>query len=433
MIGAFGTVCLTGAAGCLASSGDPNRNEHPTAEGENAAGDGNATTRDSPHGTDGAGEETEAADPPGVELGPETFEHLSALEAVGGRLAADTERQVTGTQCAALETGADGAWLHVPLAEPVDFSNARVACHVAVDGTAAGEFLYLDLRDGDSNRFRTRTVLRSRNELVRVDFGIVDPQVDDVAVDLARITRLSFRAGPRKESGTETVYLDHPRRIPTPETAKVVFQFDDGNLTDYTEGFPYLSQYGYPAITYVNTETIGNEGKLDESKLAELQRENWLIGSHTTDHTDLTSLSDPAEIERRVRDAKGWLVDRGFDDGARHFAYPYNAVNEQVLSIVSEFHDTGRVWNWQPGALPSNPQLIPAEGDPDPATFRNLLTQTVRYGGVLILTHHGLPTDSDRSDFHEIVDEVHRRDQAGDVDVVRLDELQSMAADALSR
>lgn len=413
LIGALAAVYLTGGAGCL-SSDDP----------EEDATDGQST--------DDTARNTETAAPPGVELGAETFEHLAALEPVGGRLVANTERQVTGTQCAALETDADGAWLHLPLDEPVDFSNARLACHVAVDGTAAGKFLYLDFTDVDGNRFRTRAVLRTQNELVRVDFGILNPQVDEAAVDLERITRISFRPGPRDGSGTETVYFDYPCRIPAPETAKVIFQFDDGSETDFSEALPYLSQYDYPAIAYVNTNHIGNEGKLTEAQLRELQRANWLIGSHTPNHTDLTAISEPAEVESRVREAKEWLVSRGFSEGARHFAYPYNAVNEQVLSTVDEIHDTGRVWSWQPLALPSNLQMIPAEGDPSPSAFTELLDWTMEYGGVLTVTHHSLSTDADLAAFQEIVDEVHRHDQLGNVEVIRIDELESIVRNTLS-
>jgi peptidoglycan/xylan/chitin deacetylase (PgdA/CDA1 family) len=413
LLGALGAACLTAGTGCL---GPDTVVEDPTSK--RTSGD--------------TGDNAETTGPRGVELGVEAFEDLAALEAVGGRLAANTERQITGAQCAALKTDGDGAWLHLPLTEPVDFSNARPACHVAIDGRAAGDFLYLDLVDADGNRFRTRTVVRSQSELVSVDFGILDPQVDETPVELERITRLSFRPGPRNEAGPETVYLDHPRRIPGPETAKVIFQFDDGNETDLTEALPYLSQYGYPAITYVNTNRVGNDGKLDEAQLAELRDAGWLVGSHTPDHTDLATVSDSAEVERRLREAKEWLVDRGFDEGARHFAYPYNSVTEEVLSVVEEVHDTGRVSSWQPVALPSNLQLIPAEGDPTPSAVSELLEWTVKYGGVLTVLHHSLSTDDEVAAFRDIVNEVRQYDRLGDVDVIRLDELELMVKRALS-
>jgi len=310
----------------------------------------------------------------------------------------------------------------------MDFSNARLSCYLATDGTSAGKYLYANLSDKDGNRFRTRTVIRSHGELIQVDFAIVNPQVDNVAVDLENITRVSFRPGPRDQSGNEVVYLDSPNRVVAPDTAKVVFQFDDGNKTDYTEGLPYLSQYDYPAITYVNTNTIGDTGKLDQRQLQELKEKGWLIGSHTADHVDLKKLSDTAEIERQVRDAQEWLVDHGFTEGARHFAYPYNRIDEQALSVVSRFHDTGRVWGWQPIARPSNLQVIPGEGDPTPTKIREVLDQVIQYGGVVSIWYHSLSKDESLRNFKAVVDEVRERERVGDVDVIRHDELESLAS-----
>jgi peptidoglycan/xylan/chitin deacetylase (PgdA/CDA1 family) len=407
LIAVVGTIGLSAVAGCLDTFDDPGR--------ENASGPGTSSTNG-----------TEEPTVRRVGLDADTFERLADLKVISGRLSADTERHTTGTQCAALETGADGAWLRIPLSEPMDFTNARVACDVATDGPAAGDYLYLDLRDVNGNRFRTRTTVRGHRRLVRVDFGVVNPRVDGPAVDLGKVNRLSFRPGPRKGSGSETVYLDNPCRIEAPDTPKVVFQFDDGNESDYTRALPYLSQYDYPAITYVNTENVGNDGRLDEGLLQELKAEGWLVGSHTTDHTDLTEPSDEAEIERRVRDAKQWLIERGFTDGARHFAYPYNAVDERALSIVSRFHDTGRVWDWNPVALPTNLQLIPGEGEVRLSKMRTLLDWATRYGGVVVLYYHNLESEDAFEEFRAVVDEVRRRDRAGEVDVVRLDELEDV-------
>jgi peptidoglycan/xylan/chitin deacetylase (PgdA/CDA1 family) len=412
LLAAVGGVAVTGAAGCVASGRDPDRK---------GSGSGNVNDDEKP--------ETEKPAVRGVELGPDTFERLSAFEVVNGSLSAYTERHVTGTQCAALETGGNGAWLHAPLDEPMDFINARPACYVATDGPAAGKYLYLDLSDEDGNRFRTRTVVRGREQLIRADFGIVDPQVDDEPVDLENVTRLSFRPSPRNKSGDETVYLDHPSRIVAPDTAKVVFQFDDGSESDHTHALPYLSQFDYPAITYVNTDDIGNDGKLTEEQLQELKSAGWLVGSHTTDHTNLSEVTDPAEIEAKVKDAKQWLVDRGFTEGARHFSYPYGGVDEQALSIVSQFHDTGRVGGWQPVALPSNPQLISGSGELTLSDMQRSLDLAVRYGGVVVVFYHNLEAKKKFEEFRAVVDEVHRRDRAGDVEVVRLDELHSMAED----
>lgn len=353
--------------------------------------------------------------------GPDAFEDLDRLEVSGATLAANRGRTVTGTQCVELETGSDGAWLHLPLAEPTDFTDAGDAGSLAREGTTAGKFPFLDLQDRWGNRIRYRPTMRSTGRLVRVDFGMVKPQVDGEPVDLANVTRVSFRPDPTSESGTETIWIDAPTRVGGPDVPKVAFTFDDGNVTDYTEALPLLEQYDYPAIAYVNTDNVGADGKLDVAQLRELRDAGWLVGSHTTDHTDLEQASDPTVIERTVRQAKRWLVDEGLAAGARHFAYPYNGVDANAMEIVSRYHDTARVTTWLP-IVPSNPQLVPGVGEPTPEQMRRLLDRAVKYGGVVPMYDHYLGED-DLERFEGVVRAVRERERAGQDEVVRLDEL----------
>jgi|GEM_PF-1903641 len=364
-------------------------------------------------------------------LGPDTFERLSGLEVVEAELEADEELNVTGSQCVKVhDSGSDGAWLHVPLREPIDFTNARLSCYLSTTGRGATNLPYVFLWDVDGNGFLLRAIVRSDERLVRTDFGVLGQQDDDTPADLGRIEQVSFRVGPTDESGVQTVYLDYPTRVKVPDTPTVVFMFDDGNETDYTEGFPYLSQYDYPAISYINTDIIGDDGRLSEEQVAELTSGGWLVGSHTASHENLSQLTDTDAIRRQVATAKEWLLERGYTEGAQHFCYPYGGVDEQALEVVSELHRTGRVGGIQPIALPSNPQLIPGEGEPELSDATALLDQAVQFGGVVSFFFHSIDQEY-RPEFHRIVDEVHRRDQAGELQVVRLDELEAMAADAV--
>jgi len=363
-------------------------------------------------------------------LGEDTFERLEGIEVVDGEMQLNDSRNVTGTQCVEFhDPTSDGAWLHVPLREPVDFANARLSCYLATDGPGATNLPYVFLWDIDGNAFLLRGVVRSDERLIRTDFGVLGHRDADSPADLNRIDQVSFRIGSTDESGVQNAYLDYPTRVEVPDTPSVVFMFDDGNETDYTEAFPYLSQYDYPAITYVNTDIINDEGRLSEDQLADLASGGWLIGSHTASHENLSALSDTDAIRRQVAEAKQWLVERGYTEGAHHFCYPYGGVDEQALEIVSQFHRTGRVSGIQPIALPSNPQLIPGEGDPELPEVNALLDRAVQFGGVVCLFFHNLEEEY-RVEFHRIVDEIHRRDQAGDLQVVRFDELEAMAEDA---
>jgi peptidoglycan/xylan/chitin deacetylase (PgdA/CDA1 family) len=425
-VGALAGELVVGLAGCLRQRSDiQRRTPRPTSRASTAT-DADGTASD---GTPADGPTETASGPPRIGLGPDTFERLSDLEVSGGSLTANTERNVTGTQCAELRTGSDGAWLHVPLAEPMDFENAGLSCYVAREGSAAGKFPFADLQDEEGNRMRLRSTMRSHDRLVRIDFGVFRPQVDGEPVDLANVTRVSFRADATRASGTETIYLDHLARVPAPETPAVVFMFDDANVTDYTEALPILSAYDYPAITYVVTENVGNEARLTTDHLGELSNAGWLVGSHTTDHTDLEESTDRSRIESVVRDAKQWLLDHGFSEGARHFAFPYDGADRQAMEVVAAHHDTGRASTWQPIAFPTNPTVVPGEPEPTVDRARKLLDQLVTFGGVLCIYEHDLAGSNTRERFRGVVDEVNRRDRAGDLEVVRLDELVRSAGD----
>lgn len=374
---------------------------------------------------------TTTTSPYRTQFGRDTFDRLSGLEVVDAELKTNHEYNITGSQCVELhDPGSDGAWLHIPLREPIDFANARMSCYLSTDGPGATNLPYIFLWDVNGNAFLLRGVVRSDERLIRTDFGVLGPQDDDSPVDLTQIDQVSFRIGPTSESGEQNVYLDYPTRVKVPDTPTVVFMFDDGNETDYTEAFPYLSQYDYPAISYVNTDIINDDGRLTEEQLAELTNDGWLVGSHTASHENLSELNDTAAIKRQVSTAKQWLIERGYTEGAQHFCYPYGGVDEQALEIVSQFHRTGRVGGIQPTALPANPQLIPGEGEPELSEVNALLDQAVQFGGVVSLFFHSIDEEY-REEFHRIVDEVHRRDQADELQVVRIDELEAMAEDAI--
>lgn len=407
VIRGFCGVSIIGGTGCIESEGP-----------ENAEGNESSTA---------------STDVPRIErsgLGPDTFEHLSDIDVSDGRLSSDTERHVAGTQCAKLETDSTGAALHISLDRPIDFKNARVSCYMAREGSAAGSFPYIDLTDTDGNTFRTRAVHRSRNRLTRLDFGVLDPEVDNEPVDLGVISEVSFRFGPTDESGREVVYIDEPQKVHAPDTPKVIFQFDDGYVTDYTEALPYLSQYGYSAISYVSPDMIGTPGKLNEDQLHELKEAGWLIGSHSMNHTNLSKLDSAADIEENVKRAKRWLEERGFTRGARHFAYPYDATSEQAISVVSRHHATGRVSSWQPVALPSNLQAIPGDGDIPVEELRTLLRQAIAYGGTVCLYFHNLQESDTLANFKQVVDHVRQYEKKGTVDVIGLDKLETLVRDS---
>lgn len=360
------------------------------------------------------------APPEGTVL--ETFESLTHVETGRGlTISANTRDAVTGTQCAEVEYPNRPSWYLIPFDQPVDLSESYVAARMAYGGSATGDRPFVDLRDVDGNVCRLRSTVR-RSAVTWHDFGLLEPTHRGSAVDRTRIDGIIVRPSATRGSGDSNIHvIDSIRRVPTGSRTQVVFQFDDGAATDLTRGAPVLSRYGYPATTYVNPGTIGTGSKLSVAELHELRDRGWLVASHGWSHADLTDL-DLGSVEAEVSDAKAWLEDHGFYEGANHFAYPFNRTNDDVVAIVERYHDTGRVAGVQPRGPPVNPQFLPGLGDPTFEEARSLVDTAVAYGGVVVIYFHTLVSEREDA-FRRIVEYVHGLDRTGDLEVVRTDRL----------
>jgi|AntRauTorckE6833_2_1112554.scaffolds.fasta_scaffold02017_13 hypothetical protein len=60
----------------------------------------------------------------------------------------------------------------------------------------------------------------------------------------------------------------------------LIIMYDDGHKEDITKAFPIHPKYNVPAISAVNSETIGKSGVLDQKDLLKLENNDWEIASH---------------------------------------------------------------------------------------------------------------------------------------------------------
>jgi peptidoglycan/xylan/chitin deacetylase (PgdA/CDA1 family) len=114
----------------------------------------------------------------------------------------------------------------------------------------------------------------------------------------------------------------------------VVITFDDGDLDVIENAYPILKELGFVATMYVVSNYMDQPNFLSSSQLRELAEAGWEIGSHSSNHLDLTlnyglfyqemNLSRQ-DIEKKV----GVRI--------RTFAYPYGKVDQKVMAKLSEY------------------------------------------------------------------------------------------------
>lgn len=114
----------------------------------------------------------------------------------------------------------------------------------------------------------------------------------------------------------------------------VVVTFDDGYANNYTHAFPILQEYQFPAILFVPSDLLGQEGFLTWAQLQQMRQAGIDIGSHTRTHAYLPELPLDEQREqifqskRRLEEKLGIKID--------YFSYQTGGFNEQIKALVKE-------------------------------------------------------------------------------------------------
>lgn len=112
---------------------------------------------------------------------------------------------------------------------------------------------------------------------------------------------------------------------------KIVITFDDGTDDNYTNVYPILSEYGFPATVFLAVNYIGKAGFLNWPQIQEMYRNNIAFGAHTINHLELNKLN-LAEAKHEIEDSKKDIIAQGIN--CEYFCYPKGAVNNAVKDLV---------------------------------------------------------------------------------------------------
>ncbi|QSX00178.1 polysaccharide deacetylase family protein [Haloterrigena alkaliphila] len=400
------TYLVTATAASLSLAGCTGSRDSKPRNGDDPESPSDGPSNDRPDGTEYPGAAGTADD----------FEALERWTVTGGRLTADPNRSVVGSQSGRIEVpeANQTATLAKTFPEPRDLSAVSPGIAAATNEMVVP---WLHLIDDDGNRITHRHAVSGNLPLMRYDFGV---DAVDSGFDATRVREVRLQVW-TPDGESRTVWFDDLHFAPMPETGRVMIQFDDCHVTDYTEALPILEEYGYPAVTFVNSDyvdggEVGGDTRLTTDHLRELRDAGWCVANHTETHPRLPDLSR-AEQEAEIRDSKAWLEDRGFEDGAQYFAYPFGRFDATTIELVDEYHAIGFAGGLPAHGHVANTQLAPRIGDPDADRVRTALERTVELRGITSIFFHRLEGD-DLAAFETMVETIHEYESRGDLEVI---------------
>lgn len=339
------------------------------------------------------------------------FSDLSHWTVTTGSVESDDQRTTDGSHSARLEAGTSDsrAIITRELSEPIDCTDSNPGLSLAGKYSTVPT---IQLIDASGDRVDFRRPIKGDRQIIRHNFGIEEAFGEP---DLSAVTEIRIVLWVGDQSNE--LWVDELHFVPRPNTGKVMIQFDDGYETDYTEAFPILERYGFPAVTFVNPGRIGNEAFLDVGQCERLQDAGWTVANHSYSHAHLEDL-DPDEQTEEIIDAKDWLLDHGFEHGARYFAYPFGEWDDQTLDVIDEQHELAFGGGRGVHGHPVNPLLCSREpGDPTAEAAKEALDMAAKWGGHVRLFYHRLDEEL-RSDFEATIEHVQRLESVGEIEIV---------------
>jgi peptidoglycan/xylan/chitin deacetylase (PgdA/CDA1 family) len=346
----------------------------------------------------------------------EAFDELDDWDVHAGSLSADPS-MTNGSQSARIEIEDEGRGVIArQFSEPIDLSDTHLGVAFESTGSLSPR---VRLVDEGGDRVDLRMHLREEIPLQPYDVGV---ESTNGSPDLSSVAEIRIIV---QHDGPGTIWCDELLTLPRPETPKLLFQFDDGAVTDYTQGYRVLERFDYPATSFVNPNTIDTSGRLSTDQLSELHEEGWCISSHLMDHDDLREM-DADEQAEQIGGAKEWLVDHGFERGAEYFTYTYGSYDASALELVREHHTLAFAGGFPGYGHPINRVLVPRQGDPSPERATELIDATVEWNGITGLFFHTLSDSGEVtvSEFEEIVEYVREREENGELEVITPVELE---------
>ena len=135
------------------------------------------------------------------------------------------------------------------------------------------------------------------------------------------------------DSGYQTIlpdqlfnYLAYGTKLPK---KPIMLTFDDTKLDQYTVAVPEMKKYGFKAVFFIMTVSLGKPNYMSKAQVKELSDAGHVIGSHTYDHQNVKKYQGEDWVTQIEKPTKTLKEITGKD--VKYFAYPFGLWNKEAI------------------------------------------------------------------------------------------------------
>lgn len=379
------SVGLAGCTDSVLSGGESGDNGNNGGNG-GAGGSGN-----------GADDGTQAT-PPAIDDGEliDDFGDVEGWTPMEGEATGDGETALTGSQSLRIENQGTTAGVFQAFPDGLDASGQHLSMAVRVDTPRPARVrLEIDAPARADQLWTTRTFLGSHEGWFRMDAGWTDTRGEP---NLGNIQEMRIYIQTPEEAEIR-FWIDDLRMTPAADQGYVILSFDDGAASQYERAFPILEEYGYQAAAAVIPDSLNRPSRLSIDNLREMRDAGWDISSHPDPGSGLSEV-DPEEARNRIQSDFEYLDNRGFPDGARHMFVPYHNINQEVIDIAREYHETCFYFAGNNSNVPpTDPMHLSRVDMHDVEGFTSLIDMAAQHNQLAVGLAHGIqPEDAEEDD-----------------------------------
>ncbi len=113
----------------------------------------------------------------------------------------------------------------------------------------------------------------------------------------------------------------------------IMITFDDGTASQYENALPVLTKYGFKAVFFIMTVSMGKPKFMTKTQIATLSAQGHVIGAHTWDHKNVKKYTSN-DWEKQIKQPKKALEDI-VGKPVVYFAYPFGVWSYDAVAQLA--------------------------------------------------------------------------------------------------